>query len=149
MIRELLGDDFHVGVGVDCEEVDRWRKLLPNLESGPQRSLFHPEEHAYCRSFPDAAAQYAGRWCAKEAVFKAVSAFCTLSLRDIRILNMEDGRPYAVVSAPDFARVGARVRVSISHSARTAMAFVVALVARGSAADTAPSGAAGEAPGSA
>ena len=130
VVRDLVGDDVDVGVGIDCEDVDRWRKLVATLDSGSRRALFHPEEHAHCRSFPDPAPQYAGRWCAKEAVFKALSGFCRLSLRDIKILNRHDGRPYAVVSVPEFERLHAHVRLSISHTSQTATAFAVALVGR-------------------
>jgi holo-[acyl-carrier protein] synthase len=113
-----------LGVGVDCEEVARFRALLPRLDD-VQRALFSEEEHAYCRAQPDPAPHYAGRWCAKEAVVKALAPL-RLTTRAVRILAAADGRPVAVVDLPSGEEAPA-VRLSISHTATTAVAFAVAI----------------------
>ena len=114
-----------MGIGVDCEDLDRWRSMLDELNNGPAVGMFHAEEHEYCRSFADPAPHYAGRWCAKEAVVKALAAHRLLSTREIKILNDALGRPYALV--PD-KLPPVTIKVSISHSQSTAVAFAVAYI---------------------
>ena len=58
--------EFHVGI--DAEDVARWRELLARMDEAHAQALFTPEEHAYCQHQADPAVHYAGRWCAKEAV---------------------------------------------------------------------------------
>ena len=88
--------------------------------------LFHEEEHAHCRTTPGRAAVcYAGRWCAKEAVFKAVSRAHRVDLRDIVIRTHADGAPYAEVR-----KHGLSLRpdaLSLSLSFTGTHAFAVAL----------------------
>ncbi|MGH2734944.1 MAG: holo-ACP synthase [Actinomycetota bacterium] len=113
-----------LGVGVDCEDVARWRALVEDLDDSSAGRLFHESEHAYCRKFADPAPVYAGRWCAKEAVLKALSQWATFDLRAVRIEPGPGGRPVAVVDHPIAERV--EVKVSIAHTANTAMAVAVA-----------------------
>lgn len=120
------------GVGVDTEQVTRWRQLLPGLHGPSQRRLFTAREHAYCASFPDPAQVYAGHWCAKEAVFKALSSLlgasragAALTLDQIEIEHLATGCPVARV--PKAWAQAAHVQLSISHDAERAMAFAVAL----------------------
>jgi phosphopantetheine--protein transferase-like protein len=129
----------HFGVGVDTEQVARWRQLLPNLRAASHRRLFSEQEHRYCESFADPAPVYAGHWCAKEAVFKAVSsvgqeagAGGTLTIDQIEIEHLSTGCPVARLPG-DWAQT-LRVKVSISHDAQRALAFAVALRADASAA---------------
>ncbi|BDG07094.1 holo-ACP synthase [Anaeromyxobacter paludicola] len=118
-----------VSIGVDVEEIARFRALLPKL-AGSQRRLFHPEEHAYCRSQPDPAVHYAGRWCAKEAVVKALSAWRLLVPRQVCILRSSDGRPRVRIDAEGGAEAARRLDVSISHTASVAVAVAAAAPAR-------------------
>ncbi len=114
-------------VGIDCEDIERWREMLPKIEQGARRKLFTEEEHRYCRSHKDPAPHYAARWCAKEAVFKAMSPFCKISLRQIEILCDQSGRPFCRFSDPEVLKIAPAVSISLSHSKHTAMA--VAMVA--------------------
>src|SRR4051812_39210587 len=79
------------GVGVDSEVVARWRERLPSLRRSPR--LFTARERQYCDSFADPAPVYAGNWCAKEAVFKAMSRFGVLTLDQIEIERLVTGCP--------------------------------------------------------
>lgn len=115
-----------LGVGVDTERVERWRRELPSLAAGPRRRLFTEDEHAYCTSMGDPAQHYAGHWCAKEAVYKAVSTFGRVDLREIEIGHDERGAPRAILPAHAFAGGVPQVRLSITHSTEVAIAFAVA-----------------------
>jgi len=111
------------GVGVDSEVIDRWRRRLPSLRRSAR--LFTEREHAYCERFADPAPVYAGSWCAKEAVFKAVSRFGTLTLDQIEIERLPSGCP--CVHLPRTLAALVRVRVSITHDTERAVAFAVAV----------------------
>ncbi|GEM_PF-3449997 len=108
-----------VGVGVDVEEVARWER--------PAESLFTAAEHAYCRALARPAQSYAGRWCAKEAVLKALSPFLTLSLRDIEIGAGPAGAPQVRLAYPACEGWDGEVRVSIAHTPNVAVAVAVAV----------------------
>lgn len=115
-------------VGIDCEDIQRWYNMLPKLEEGAQHKLFTEAEHQYCKSFKNPAAHYASRWCAKEALLKALSPFCKVDLRKIEIANDRDGKPFFVVSDPEVAKLNLTVRISLSHSKKTAIAIAVVAV---------------------
>ncbi|MEY2934441.1 MAG: hypothetical protein RL033_5190 [Pseudomonadota bacterium] len=125
------------GVGVDTERVARWRELLPSLRARSHARLFTEQEHCYCQGFADPAPVYAGHWCAKEAVFKAVSSLeaalleaalpeaRALTIDQIEIGHRASGCP--VARLPSWLASLVRVRVSISHDVEQALAFAVAL----------------------
>ena len=122
------GQKFEPFVGIDIEDIDRWRKLLPEIDAALGKRIFFPEEHEYCRKYADKAPRYAGRWCAKEAVFKALSSRYKLLATDIKILCDSEERPYVDLSHERFAGANPIIRLSISHSDTTALAFALALV---------------------
>ncbi len=122
-----LPDGFQFNIGVDLENISRWRELLPQLQSPSNEKLFFPEEHEYCLSFTDAAPHYAGHWCAKEAVVKALTPFCRLTTRDIRIHHDQSGQPVANLVNPQGLSTLVDIKLSISHGADTAIAFAIAV----------------------
>lgn len=118
---------FDVQVGVDTESVHRWRKELEGLAAGPRRGLFTEREHAYCASFADPAPHYAARWCAKEAVLKALSSRCVLDPREIEIERDAQGAPVVRIPPDRVPGPQPTIRLSVSHSQETAVAFAVAI----------------------
>ena len=120
---------FELGVGVDVESVDRWRKDLPSLASGPRRRFFTEGEHAYCLGYSDPAPHYAARWCGKEAVVKALARWSPLDPREVEIVRGPDGAPQAsIVNSARFIAGVPEVRISLTHSRDIAMAFAIAVV---------------------
>ena len=115
----------YANIGIDCEDIERWRNMLPKLDAGYQRKLFTDDEHSYCSSFKDPAPHYAVRWCAKEALFKALSPFFKLDLREIEVANDVDGRPFFILHCPDMAGLKLTICLSMTHSRKTAMAAVI------------------------
>jgi holo-[acyl-carrier protein] synthase len=109
-----------VGIGIDREDCARFRDL-----SEPELSrLFTPLERASAREGARRAEHLAGKFAAKEAAIKALSAVAALSPLSVEILNEPSGRPYAVLPTELGARCG--VLLSVTHTADTAMAFAVA-----------------------
>lgn len=86
---------------------------------------FTNKELEYCLSQPDPHSSLAGKWAAKEAIFKIISNDTKMSsssshstfslLKSIEILNDENGKPF--VSNID------KVQISISHSGLYAIAI--------------------------
>lgn len=91
-------------IGVDVESVE-----AINIENDTFISRnFTPSEQEYCRSAPSAQASYAGRWTAKEAVFKSLgvaSKGAGAALIDIEILNDSKGVPMVTVNHFDATRI--------------------------------------------
>jgi len=116
-------------VGVDVEDI---RAINIDNETFVERN-FTEKEQAYCKKAPSPQASFAGRWSAKEAVFKSLgvcSKGAGAPLSDIEITNDETGAP--VVSLHGEAAAAAKqagvkkVNVSISHSDTQAIAVAVA-----------------------
>jgi fatty acid synthase subunit alpha len=79
-------------VGVDVESVDA---ISIDNDAFVERN-FTQREREYCRKAPSPRASFAGRWSAKEAVFKSLSVASKgagAPLRDIEIVNDDKGVP--------------------------------------------------------
>jgi len=79
-------------IGVDVEKIDAL-----NIENDTfvERN-FTPQEIAYCKKAPSPQSSFAGRWSAKEAVFKSLGVKgqgASAPLKDIEIVNDENGAP--------------------------------------------------------
>jgi fatty acid synthase subunit alpha len=84
-------------VGVDVENIE-----AINIENDVfvERN-FTEREQAYCRKAPSPQSSFAGRWSAKEAVFKSLgvaSKGAGAPLKDIEIINDANGAPVVNVS---------------------------------------------------
>lgn len=93
----------------------------PNLKD----RLFTPAEQAYADAQAHPALHYAARFCAKEAVVKAL-ALPEWDARDIEVVRSAAGAPTILLHGP-LAGEGP-VAVSLTHTRRTAGA--VAMLAR-------------------
>ena len=83
-------------IGVDVELIS---SINIDNENFIERN-FTPAEQEYCRKAPSPQASFAGRWSAKESVFKALgvsSKGAGAPLRDIEILSDDKGAPVVVV----------------------------------------------------
>jgi len=116
-------------VGVDVEAISA---VNIDNETFVERN-FTSTEQAYCRKAASPHASFAGRWSAKEAVFKALgveSKGAGAALKDIEIGCDHTGRP--TVQFHGDAAIAAKkagvksVEVSISHSDEQAVAVAVA-----------------------
>ncbi|EEY14911.1 fatty acid synthase subunit alpha reductase [Verticillium alfalfae VaMs.102] len=116
-------------VGVDVEDISA---INIENETFVTRN-FTAGEIAYCQKAPSPQSSFAGRWSAKEAVFKSLgvaSKGAGAALKDIEISKNEDGAP--VVNLHGDAAAAAKkaglkeISVSISHSDSQAIAVAVA-----------------------
>ncbi|KAL9127698.1 MAG: hypothetical protein Q9217_003471 [Psora testacea] len=115
-------------IGVDVESVDA---INMENETFIERN-FTSAEQEYCKKAPDVRASFAGRWSAKEAVFKSLGVEgkgAGAGLKDIEVSNNANGAP--VVTLHGDAKLAANkvgiegVDVSISHSDTQAIAIAV------------------------
>ncbi|TEA19489.1 Fatty acid synthase subunit alpha [Colletotrichum sidae] len=116
-------------VGVDVEEISA---INVDNETFIERN-FTESEIKYCTSAPSPQSSFAGRWSAKEAVFKSLgvsSKGAGAPLKDIEIVKDESGAPAVKLhgdAAAAASKVGLKdVSVSISHSETQAIAVAVA-----------------------
>ncbi len=112
------------GVGVDTELISS----VPTSDTFRTRN-FTQGENDYCCSAPDPTASYAGRWAAKEAVFKALSVRSKgagASMRDIEIVASPTGPNVKLSGDALTAAEGKEIKVSLSHSDTSVVAFAVA-----------------------
>lgn len=97
-LMKVNAGDSSNNVGVDIETVDAVN--IAN-ETMIERN-YTAAEIAYCRKAADPQASFTGKWSAKEAVFKSfkvASQGAGAPLKDIEILNDENGAPTVVVSS--------------------------------------------------
>ncbi|KAJ5709821.1 Fatty acid synthase subunit alpha [Penicillium malachiteum] len=115
-------------IGVDVESIDA---INISNETFIERN-FTASEQEYCRKAPSPQSSFAGRWSAKEAVFKSLgvsSKGSGAALKDIEITSDANGAP--VVNLQGAAAAAAKeagvksVSVSISHSDSQAVAVAV------------------------
>lgn len=118
-----------VGVGCDIIEIERIARAIKN-ESFIRR-VFTAEEAAYCqRRGQQAAASFAARFAAKEAVLKALgTGLREGSLQEIAVDNDGLGKPLVQLSG-HFAMLAKQlgvknIQISLSHSRELATAYVI------------------------
>lgn len=105
-------------IGVDIEDISRFK----NKEQAFYERVFTPLEIAYCQSKRNPAPHFAARFCAKEAVFKALSSagYDDIFITQIEVYNDEKGCPRIRLLNPD---IKVKVHISLSHEKEKAIAF--------------------------
>jgi holo-[acyl-carrier protein] synthase len=115
-------------VGIDMLEIERLERAIARRPRLAER-LFTESERAYARSRARPGQHLAARFCAKEAVAKALGLE-TWSFRDVEVVSAEGGGPPAVrlsgAAAERAATLGVEVRVSLTHTRGQAAAVAIA-----------------------
>jgi holo-[acyl-carrier protein] synthase len=112
-------------IGIDVLEVDRMERALARRPSLCRR-LFTPDEIAYAEAHARPAIHLAARFCAKEAVAKAL-ALDVWAFTDVEIVAT-DTAPEVRLSGAAAARanqLGAKPVVSLTHTRSTAAAVAL------------------------
>jgi len=114
-------------VGVDCEEISRFRRLPFGENERFYRRIFTPREIWYCTSFRDPYPRFAARFAAKEAAIKALNGKARLFYTDVEVLKGSSEQPKLRFRKKDPGNLSRlRLSVSLSHSDSHAVAFIVA-----------------------
>ena len=117
-----------MGVGIDLLEIERLEQALERRPRLAER-LFTDGERAYAQTRARPAMHLAARFCAKEAVAKALS-LREWNWRDIEVVGGGDAPPEVRLSGSAARRareLGIEVEISLTHTA--GMAGAVALAA--------------------
>jgi holo-[acyl-carrier protein] synthase len=132
----LEGDiTVDVRCGIDMIELDRIEKALSCNGDSFKRKVFTEKERDYCEARGAGGTRsYAVRFCAKEAVSKALGTGFSrgVSFHDIEIINEISGKPRVILHNQAkrlFETIGARaIDVSLTHSRDYAAAQAVIIV---------------------
>ena len=115
--------------GTDIIEISRIQK---SIEKSGQRFLeivYTPAEIEYCESKRQAKyCHYAGRFAAKEAIYKAISSLLkdkfAITWQNAQVINDENGNPkveFIDIEIPEIKNID----ISISHCKEYAVATVI------------------------
>jgi holo-[acyl-carrier protein] synthase len=118
---------------MDLVEVERMEKLLDRKGERALSRLFTQGERDYAHTHPEPARQLAARVAAKEAAYKALSGndlARAIGWRELEVVSRHGHGPILMLHGRAEERAAelgvVRVHLSITHSERTAAAFVIA-----------------------
>lgn len=113
-------------VGVDCEEISRFRRLSYNKNERFYRRIFTPREIEYCISFRDPYQRFAARFAAKEATIKALNSIAKPTYTEIEVQKDKKDAPKIYIDKKKFKRLrNFNILLSIAHSGSYAIAFAI------------------------
>ncbi len=122
-----------VGIGTDIVECLRIGRMVEQHGELFLNRVFTPHEIRYCQRRKHATEHFAGRWAAKEAVFKCLGTGWRRGLcwTDIEVRNDPEGKPLVFLrgAAREYAEqihIG-QLLLSISHCRAYATAYALAL----------------------
>jgi holo-[acyl-carrier protein] synthase len=118
-------EDMILGTGIDIIEIDRIQKAVERWGDAFLNHVFTPEEIENARKFKSPYPHYAGRFAAKEAIFKAMG-IPQLSWHSVSIINDRDGKPVCRYNDKLLdAGIKDRLLISISHGRDYAVASAI------------------------
>lgn len=118
--------------GTDIIEVGRIRESIERSGDNFLHLIFTPNEIKYCESKNVSKYyHYAGRFAAKEAIYKAISPLLEhkfdISWHNAEVINDENGNPKINFRDIEFKEIR-DIDISISHCKEYAVATVVVVV---------------------
>lgn len=118
--------------GTDIIEIERIKKSIERSGENFLHLIYTPAEIEYCESTRNAKySHYAGRFAAKEAIYKAISSLqkekFSISWKDVQVINDERGNPKIEFLKIKFEQIES-IDISISHSRNYAVATVTAII---------------------
>jgi holo-[acyl-carrier protein] synthase len=118
------------GVGIDVIEVSRIQKEISKEDGGFKTKVFTQGEINYCETQSTKAQNYAARFAAKEAFFKAMGTGWSngYAWAEVEVARDSAGKPYIIThgKVKEFLKQNriSNVHVSLSHVKETATAIV-------------------------
>src|SRR5688572_23882211 len=112
------------GVGIDLLEIARMERALERRPRLAER-LFTDAEIAYARARARPAQHLAARFCAKEAVAKALG-LGDWAFRDVEVVATAGAPAVRLTGTPAARAAGLEVSVSLTHTRTTAGAVAIA-----------------------
>jgi holo-[acyl-carrier protein] synthase len=112
-----------IGIGIDITEVTRLRKAIEKWGDSFSERIFTDKELSIAKDKINKYQHLAGRFAAKEAIFKAAGD-AKIGFKDIEICNDAAGKPYCKFRNGKGTNIS--INVSISHVKTYAVANAVA-----------------------
>jgi holo-[acyl-carrier protein] synthase len=117
------------GVGIDIIKIERMKQVVEKWGRKFLERVFTGNEISYCYEKKEPHLSLSVRFAAKEALIKALGSVSALSLKDIEVVNSENGKPFFRV-ADTLEKVLKeklikRVHLSLSHEHEYGVACVV------------------------
>lgn len=109
-----------IAIGVDIEEIVRFE----NKDATFQQRIFSPAEIEYCNSKSNPAQHFAARYCAKEAVFKALSSFGVSGIEYNKIEVFHKNKVPCIRFLSELEK-NFKAKLSLSHDKTKAIAYVI------------------------
>jgi len=111
-------------IGIDVENIERFKNLSQHLIE----RVYTKSEIEYCKKHTNSHIHFAGFWCAKEAVVKALNDL-NLTVSEIEILHKSNGAPYINITPKlqqyfDTHSIK-NIHISISHTDQIATAIAM------------------------
>lgn len=118
--------------GTDIIEIERIKKSIERSGERFLHLIYTPNEIKYCESKKNAKySHYAGRFAAKEALYKAVYPMLKerfgITWKNAQIINDENGKPKIEFLGIEFEQIKS-IDISISHCKEYATANVTILI---------------------
>ena len=110
-----------IGIGTDIIEISRIKDAIERRGDDFLKHILTDKEISHAKKYKTPYAHYAGRFAAKEAIFKAVGD-PKLAWHDVSITNDKQGRPIVKHVKAHFKN---KILISISHSKNYATAFCI------------------------
>lgn len=120
-----------IGIGTDIISVERIKNIIDKRGERFLSHVFTAREREYCQSKKSPWVHFAGRFAAKESVFKVIKTGWGLGIRwkDVEILRRQNGEPEISLKGKTKLMVEKkgikRILLSISHDRKYAMATAI------------------------
>ncbi|MFC1477775.1 holo-ACP synthase [candidate division KSB1 bacterium] len=118
-----------IGIGVDTEQIERFAQKPFSENERFYRKLFTQQEIDYCTARKNPYPHFTARFCAKEALAKALPEARRPGWKEVAVLNRENGEPFLHFDISDNEKaryIGSlRFHLSLSHDNTGAIAFIV------------------------
>lgn len=110
-----------LSIGCDIEDIERFEKKSDKF----LKRLYTKTELEYCYKDKNSAKHLAVRFCAKEAVKKAMSTIYSKNIpfNKIEVLNRQNGAPYVNILIDELKKY--KFHLTLSHKKNSAVAFVI------------------------
>lgn len=109
-------------VGVDIEDISRFKDKSKDFIE----RIFTPVEIEYCSKFSNPESHYAARFCAKEAVIKALTPL-NIHIAEYNLVEIyTDTNKHPKVRILKEIQKNLQIELSMSHDKTKAIAFVTA-----------------------
>ena len=114
---------MNFSIGCDLEEIKKFESRIS--DECFLKKVYTKKEMEYCLNKANPAPHLAARWCAKEAVIKALFGLGINSVEFIKIEIINTAEGYPEVCIHDRRCKDFETRVSLSHSGDMAMATAI------------------------